>query len=108
MTHTTTLQALLRAVNLIDRDRDIFVDVLGSIAVCPPIKITPAGRRHFAKALDATVIVEYKNDSHTHTYVSDACEATNLQAFDLLASLAGYCGTSDFEKWFEGEEAELI
>ena len=34
--------------------------------------MTPAGREHFKQALTANVVVEYKNDSHRDTYVSDA------------------------------------
>lgn len=67
-----TLEDLLHAINILGEDRDVCVDGIDSIAVCPPVKMTPAGREHFKQALTANVVVEYKNDSHRDTYVSDA------------------------------------
>ena len=42
-----TLQELLHAINILGDDRDVTVDGIDSIAVCPPVKMTPAGREHF-------------------------------------------------------------
>lgn len=105
---TTTLKDLLHAINILGDDRDVTVDGIDAIAVCPPVKFTPEGLKHFRKALDATVEVEYKNDCHCDTYVSDADERVDEQAWNLLASLAGYCSESKFSKWFEGDSAEMI
>lgn len=102
-----TLQDLLHAINILGEDHDVIVDGEDSIAVCPPVKMTPAGREHFKQALTATVEVEYKNDCHRDTYVSDE-EGVNEAAWDLLSSLAGYCADSKFQIWFEGETAELL
>lgn len=105
---TTTLQDLLHAINILGDDRDVFVDGQNAIAVCPPVKFTPEGMKHFRKALDATVEVEYKDDSHRDTYVSDDEDGINEEAWSLLTSLAGYCSESEFNKWFEGDTAKII
>lgn len=104
----TTLKDLLRAINILGDDRDVVVDGQDVIAVCPPVKFTPEGLKNFNKALNATVEVEYKNDSHRSTYVSDDEEGINEEAWNLLASLAGYCADSKFQIWFEGSTAEII
>ncbi len=104
----TTLKDLLHAINILGDDRDVTVDGIDAIAVCPPVKFTPEGLEHFRKTLNATVEVEYKNDSHLDTYVSDEEEDVNERAWNLLASLAGYCPEKDFNKWFEGEDAKMI
>ncbi|MDE6339592.1 MAG: hypothetical protein K2K97_07390 [Muribaculaceae bacterium] len=103
-----TLQDLLHAINILGDDRDVTVDGIDSIAVCPPIKMTPAGREHFKQALTANVVVEYENDSHQYTCVSDADEKIDQMAWELLSSLAGYCYVDGYDQWFEGETAELI
>lgn len=103
-----TLEDLLHAINILGEDRDVCVDGIDSIAVCPPVKMTPAGREHFKQALTANVVVEYKNDSHRDTYVSDADEKIDEMAWDLLKALAGYCYVDGFDQWFEGEDAELV
>lgn len=103
-----TLEDLLHAINIIGDDRDVYVDGIDAIAVCPPVKLTPAGREHFKQALNATVVVEYKDDSHQDTYVSNDDEAIDEMAWELLKSLAGYCDCDDFDQWVEAENAELI
>lgn len=105
----TTLQDLLHAINIIGEDRDVLVDGLGEIAVCPPVRITRAGRKHFAQALTANVVVDYdKNDNHECTYVCDDDEKITEMAHSLLTSLAGYCYVDGFDQWFEGEDAEIL
>lgn len=105
---TTTLKDLLHAINILGDDRDVFVDGIDAIAVCPPVKLTPAGLKHFKKALDATVEVEYKDDCHRDTYVSDDEEDVNEAAWELLKALAGYCSEDDFNKWVEDDTAKMI
>lgn len=104
----TTLKDLLHAINILGEDRDVVVDGQDVIAVCPPVKFTPEGLKHFHKALKATVEVEYKDDCHRDTYVSDEEEGVNEEAWNLLVSLAGYCDDSKFQIWFEGEAAKMI
>ena len=103
-----TLQDLLHAINIIGEDLDVCVDGIDSIAVCPPVRLTPAGRTYFRAALAANVVVEYGDYGHRATYVSDDDELADKDAWELLASLAGYCADSKTKTWFEGENAELI
>ena len=103
-----TLKDLLHAINIIGEDVDVYVDGIDAIAVCPPVKFTPAGREHFKQALTANVVVEYSISRHKATYVCDDDEIIDDMAWNLLKSLAGYCGNSGFNAWFEGEDAELI
>ena len=103
-----TLQELLHAINILGDEQNVTVDGIDTIAVCPPVKMTPAGRKHFEQALTANVNVEYKNDSHWDRYVSDAEEKINQMAWELLSALAGYCYADNYDQWFEGEEAEII
>ena len=103
-----SLQKLLHAINILGDDRDVTVDGIDVIAVCPPVKLTMAGRKHFEQALTAKVNVEYKNDSHWNTYVSDDDEKIDEMAWDFLSSLAGYCDADSYDRWFEGEEAVII
>ena len=102
-----TLQDLLHAINILGDDRDVTVDGIDTRAVCPPVNMTPLGREHFKQALTANVVVEYKNDSHLGTFVSDTDEIEQM-AWELLSALAGYCYADDYDQWFEGENAELI
>lgn len=104
----TTLEELLHAINILGEDRDVCVDGIDSIAVCPPVKLTPEGHNHFQQALTAEVVVEYEDYSHCGTYVSDADEKINEMAFDLLKALAGYCYADCYDQWFEGETAQLV
>lgn len=104
----TTLKDLLHAINIIGYDYNVLIDGIDVIAVCPPVRFTPEGLKHFRKALDATVEVEYKKDSHYNTYISDDNEGVNEDAWYLLNSLAGYCPESKFNQWFEGDTSEII
>lgn len=108
----TTLQDLLHAINIFGEDYDVLVDGIDSIAVVPPVMLTEEGKKHFAKALNATVVVDYgTNHEHRYTCVSDADEKIDRKAWDLLSSLAGICSCEDFEIWFGGDNytnAEMI
>lgn len=104
----TILKDLLHAINVLGDDRDVYVDGYGTIAVCPPIKLTQEGLRHFNKSLNAAVEVIYKDDCLHSTYISDDEEDVDEEAWNLLVSLAGYCPKSDFDKWFEGDAAKMI
>lgn len=102
-----TLEELLHAINILGDDRDVSVDGIDTVAVCPPVEFTPEGKEHFKQALAANVVVEYKT-RHRDTYVSDDDEKTNELAWDLLMALAGYCNANGYDRWFSGEEAEMI
>lgn len=103
-----TLEELLHAINILGDDRDVTVDGIDSIAVVPPVKLTPAGRTHFQQALTANVVVEYGEYGHQDTYVSDDDEKIDEMAWDFLKSLAGNCYEGGYNAWFEGEDAELV
>ncbi|MDE7377500.1 MAG: hypothetical protein K2N13_00880 [Paraprevotella sp.] len=103
-----TLEDLLHAINILGEDRDILVDGINSIAVCPPVKMTPAAREHFKQALTANVVVEYENNSYSDAYVCDDDEKINEMAWELLKSLAGYCHVDGYDQWFKGETAKLV
>jgi hypothetical protein len=103
----TTLKDLLHAINILGDDRDVLVDGIDEIAVCPPVMITPEGLNHFATALGAKVKVAYCLGCHDGTYV-DEDDETAQRAWELLAALAGYCKSDDFSNWFEGNTAQII
>lgn len=106
---TTTLQDLLHAINIIGDDYDVCVDGFDTLAVCPPVKMTPCAKNEFAQALTAEVTVEYDKDgSHRLTYVSDADDKICEMAYGLIKALAGYCYADGYDAWFEGETAEMI
>ena len=102
-----SLQELLHAINILGDDYDVTVDGIDSIAVCPPVKMTPAGRKHFKQALTANVNVDYSGN-YQNTYVSDDDDKINQKAWELLSALAGYCHVDGYDQWFEGEKAEII
>ncbi len=81
----TTLEDLLHAINVMGNDTDVYVDGYDVIAVCPPIKITPAGRKHFEQALTAEV---EEGD------VVDDDDKINNMAYNMLVALAGTATTT--------------
>lgn len=87
---------------------DVAVDGIDDIAVCAPVKLTPEGMKHFEKALTAEVEVKYKDEEHESTFVSDDSEELDEEAWGLLTALAGFASEDNFDRWFEGEDAELI
>lgn len=94
---TKALRDLLYAINILGEDEDVTVDGINTIAVYPPIKFTPKGLEHFKYALDAPLL---ENDS---LVVSSPTEEQDEAAWELLSSLAGYCPSSKFKEWFEGD-----
>lgn len=99
----TTLKDLLHAINIIGEDRDVYVDGIDAIAVCPPVKLTKYGREYYKQALEAEVIVDYGEFNHEGTYISES-----NKAWRLLSDLAGYCVCEHFDKCFEGDDAEIL
>ena len=112
----TTLRDYLHAINVLADDIDVSVDGTEfSIAVCTPIKLTPLALERFTPALD-TLCVDVEENGHLiysernedyEDYDSDA-DGLLADACTLLSALAGYCSTSRFEQWFEGDNATLI
>lgn len=102
----TTLQEILHAVNIFGEDRDIAVDGTSTIAVCPPLMITPEGRQHFSQALAAPARVRYS--SNGYCLGLQISEDNDEEAWQLLTALAGYCNNDKFKTWFEGTTAQFI
>lgn len=94
-----TLKDLLSAMNLFGDDRDVTVDGIDAIAVCPPVKITPKGLEHFKTALEAPLL---EDDCFV---VSSPTEEQDEAAWELIKSLAGFCPYKKFNEWFEGDDA---
>lgn len=96
---------------------DIDIDVIDNyteecyIAFCGPITLTPSAKRKFSRALNIECEV-----IHDHGYFGDfvtlKCDTgddeiaeKNVQAcIDLFYSLAGFCSSEDYDKWFIEEE----
>lgn len=98
-----TLNEFFNYLNSIDEDVDVMVDGIDCIAVCPPVKLTEEGRKHFAPALELEV-EEYcvMGSDEDYDGIDEGTGRLSL-AWELLSGLAGYCACEDFDKWFEQE-----
>lgn len=110
-----TLEDLLDSINSNGNDVDVDVDGVNCIAVCPPVCLTEKGRKQFETALSLPVEEHcVKGEDKDYQDVSEYMENGKgdggrlLLAWKLLKSLAGYCGCSDYEKWFEDKETSKI
>lgn len=100
----TTVKDLLHSINIIGEDYDVLIDGMEcQMAVVPPVKMTDEGQKYFREALDAVVNVDYKDDIHKETYIEES-----ESAYELLASLAGYCDAKKYDDWFTGSNAEIL
>ncbi|MBO7617336.1 MAG: hypothetical protein J6T22_09480 [Bacteroidales bacterium] len=106
--HKYHLDDLLMAINLFDKDTDVTVDGINVIAVCPPVKLTKEGIKKFKPALDLPVDHLTVVSDDDADYDEDNPNSKLELAWQLLYSLAGYCSTKDYQKWFEdGTETQL-
>ena len=108
-----TVREWLHAHNIADDDIDVQVDGTSCyIAVCfGDIRFTPEGEAHFKDALDnlrmdGCCIVSDRDEDYD--LYDEKGEGRLALAEQMLYALAGYVGVSDYEKWFEGENAKLI
>ena len=106
-----TLREYLHSLNVVNKDVDIFVDGHDvTIAICPPIKLTPEGESEFGYLLDNKDIyvdsdIDVVMSDNEDDYKSDG----NLwKVSKFVIYLAGYCPTYKFNKWFEGDDAKLV
>ena len=113
-----SLREYLHAINILNKDVDVYVDgtEYDGCAVCPPIKITPAGEQEFSAILDNPelyVDVEQYGD----TIMCDNGKAYDdyengegliVDAVFIIYALAGYCSATNYSRWFEGEDAKMI
>ena len=100
------LDEYLTACRIIGEDRDIEVDRIDSVAYCGT-GLTAEGRKHFEKALalpmymtedgDICPCVISENDAD---YDEDNEDSALQLAWDMLYGMAGYCSTTDYDKWF--------
>lgn len=94
-------------------DTDVYIDGTGeSCAVCVPLpRLTEEGRKHFENALklpmdnDSEGLVVSNNGNDYTDYaeweeVGRGDGGPLRLAVELIYSMAGYCSTSDYDKWF--------
>lgn len=105
-----TLDKLLDSINNAGNDVDVYVDAIDGIAVCPPVIFTKEGREHFKAALSLPVegyCVMGEDQDYEDLYEYEEKRKGDggrlLLTWELLKSLAGYCPSSKFEKWFKEE-----
>ena len=101
----TTLEDLLHAINILQENRNILVDGYGEITICPPVRITPQALSYFDLALNATVIVDYKQHD---TYIADPDEKIDKMAWELLNAIEGNTSDDRIKQWFEDPSAEIL
>ncbi len=85
-------------------DVDVFVDGIDSIAYCPTTKFTPEGKAYFKEALEKCYVDDYDDVvmwDNDETDDEDGVPACAHLAWELFASLAGYCSVDNFSKWFK-------
>ena len=102
------LRDLLRAINVLDQDTDVTVDGVDSIAVCPPVKLTPTALRKYRKVLNLPVEGTLIKSDNDEDYDEDNENSLLDEAWYFLCALAGYCAIDKFDKWFEGEQAKEL
>lgn len=85
-----------------DMDIDVYDDYderLG-IAFCYGYKLTEAGEKQFEEALDMDIeITNGFGGAVGIVHCEDGKEATRAMIF--FNSIAGWCSSDDFDKWFE-------
>ena len=109
-----SFREFLHACNILAIDEDVNVDGLDSIAlVAGELSLTPAGEKHFSKALDRCFVesgsytIEWNDDEEYEDGDDEVPKIANL-ANDLLLAFAGYCTERHYQEWFEGTDAKLI
>jgi hypothetical protein len=113
-----TLREFLHIMNTTDNDIDMSVDGTDTyMAVCfGDIKFTPEGEKMFGDCLDKLhvdgrcIVGEESDYDQYDDYLEGESEDGGLlrTAEILLHALAGYCSCSNYDKWFEGDDAKLI
>ena len=113
-----TLREFFHVMNASDNDIDMSVDGTDTcMAVCfGDIKFTPEGEKMFGDCLDnlhvdgqCIVGEDSDYDQYYEYWEGDGDDGGRLRTAEiLLHALAGYCSCSDYDKWFEGDDAKLI
>lgn len=103
---TTTLENYLNACQIIGEDRNIVVDGIDAIAYCGT-RLTPEGRKHFAECLNLPMHEENGHPSpcvisnDDADYDEDNENSRLALAWEMLAGMAGYCSSENYDKWFK-------
>ena len=107
-----TFREFLHVHNATDDDIDMYVDGTNCyMAVCfGDIRLTPEAEAEFGECLDklrveGTYVVSDNDEDYD---IVDEDEGLLFKAACFIEALAGYCSESDYEKWFEGDDAKLI
>lgn len=92
-------------------DIDLYVDGIDGIAVCPADELpmlTPEGYEHFRDCFDLNVegyLVEGDDEDYDAMYDyedNDRGDGGRMYlAWELISALAGYCSSTNYEKWFD-------
>lgn len=84
-------------------DIDVYDDYDESLAIafCGPMALTDEGEKEFGKALDLEVTIPY---DVAIVHVNDDEELLDI-AVRLFCSLAGYCTTDEYDRWFKEGQA---
>lgn len=89
----------------VKNDIDVYNNVTDDegICYCPPVRFTAEGEEHFKWTLDHVFL----NVNEEDCYAEVICNESNCNwklikqgAFDLLYSIAGYCSSENYDKWF--------
>ena len=87
-------------------DIDVYDNVCDDIGIafCGPMKLTEAGEQHFEEVLNYPVTLKkYSGDVVAIVIVDNpdkGWEKRLNKAKDFFYSLAGYCDSDDYDKWF--------
>jgi hypothetical protein len=103
-----TVRDLLKA----EMDIDVYDDVCEelSIAFCGPMELTEDGEDEFGEVLDYTVEINpisYGGYPAAIVLIDDPDEAVWTERLEkakrFFESAAGYCASSDYDRWFKYE-----
>lgn len=103
MKEKVTLREYLKAIRILEEDKDICVDGIDDacIAYCGT-ELTPEGEEHFKEALELEVeegtVISDRDEDYD---LAEDQEGRLYLAWELLYGAAGYCSCSDFDKWFK-------
>lgn len=105
-----TLRELIHHLNAHEEDVDVSVDGMGnSIAIVGgEIGLTELGRQKFGAVLDMELDGYTIIGTDEDYDLLDEGKGNLTLVWEFLTAMAGYCSCTDYEKWFEGNDVELI
>lgn len=109
MEKTITVREYLHSLNILEEDRDVYVDGIDGIAVVGgEIQLTPLGMKKFGPVLDMEMEGSCIIGSDEDYDLLDDGKGNLCLAWEFLSGMAGMCSCSDYDAWFEGDDAELV